>query len=225
MRILPFAALLLSASPALSQAFCTEPTGPIESCLVGAWIGDSTIPEALEQAMRSMPDTVRANFNDLGRPVGMVIYDDGFFETFPIGVNGVTATRDDEGNVTTFEMTGQTVTTVGYFSAIGGTLDMCFLPGGAGNLTGQTTVTTSDGTTGTIPLMPAPPGGGFNPVITYTCSGDRMTQTVALPAPLGAITYDLSRIPDDMFEMVMQWTTEDLPGEGGDDGWDIPESE
>ncbi|MEX3016704.1 hypothetical protein [Gymnodinialimonas hymeniacidonis] len=221
MRLTLAALLALAASPAFSQATCTEPTGPIETCLVGAWIGGSTIPVALEQAMRSMPDTVRANFNDLGRPVGMVIYDDGFFETFPIGANGVTATRDDDGNVTTFEMAGQTVTTVGYISALGGTLDMCFLPGAQGDLRGEMTVTTSDGSSTT--RLFAVPENSFNPVITYTCSGDRMTQTVALPEPLGAIVYDLSRVPDDLFETVMQWTTEDLEGEGGDDGSDATE--
>jgi len=175
----------LAASQASAQT-CTEPTGPVDPCTVGAWVGTSTIPQALEAMMAALPDNVRATFNDMAHPVGMIIYEDGFFETFPIAAEGVADFVDDQGNVTTFEMVGQTTTTAGYASPFGGTFDICFLPGGAGGLNGQMTVT-ADGNTGTIPLTPAP-GGGFNPVITYTCTGDAMQQIVALPEPLGAIT-------------------------------------
>lgn len=190
-------ALMLTASPALSQATCTAPHGPLETCLVGAWVGSSTIPEALQAAMMSMPDAVRANFSSIGAPVGMIIYDDGFFETFPLGAEGAAQFQDRDGDLTTFEMTGQTVTTAGYISAIGGTLDLCYLPGGMGNLNGEMTVT-SDGTSTTVPLF-AVPENTFNPVITYSCIGDVMQQNVALPAPIGTITYDLVRVPIDAF--------------------------
>lgn len=202
MRLAPaFAALLaplLAAVPAHAQATCTAPTGPIETCLVGAWIGSSTIPEALQAAMNSMPDAVRANFSSIGAPVGMIIYDDGFFETFPLGAEGAAQFQDAEGDLTTFEMTGQTVTTAGYLSAIGGTLDLCYLPGAQGNLNGEMTVTT-DGTSTTVPIF-AIPENTFNPVITYDCMGDVMQQDVALPAPIGTITYTLVRVPRDAFD-------------------------
>ncbi len=200
--------LIVVSSPAFSQT-CDVPAGPIETCLVGAWIGSSTIPQALERAMQSMPDAIRANFNDFGRPVGMVVYDDGFFETFPMGANGSAAFRDDDGDVTTFQVNGQTTTTVGYMTALGGTLDLCYLPSAQGNLTGEMTVTTPDGSS-TVPIF-AMPDNAFTPVITYTCSGNRMQQMVALPAPLGTITYDLSRVPTSMFEDAMAAQIEDLP--------------
>ncbi|OAN82181.1 hypothetical protein A8B78_08615 [Jannaschia sp. EhC01] len=183
----------LAAAPAFAQATCEAPTGPIETCLVGAWVGSSTIPDALQRAMNSMPDAVRANFSSIGAPVGMIIYDDGFYETFPLGVEGAAQFQDSDGDLTTFEMTGQTVTTAGYISPIGGTLDLCYLPGAQGNLNGEMTVT-SDGTSTTVPLF-AIPENTFNPVITYTCIGDNLVQNVALPAPIGTITYDLIRVP------------------------------
>lgn len=202
MRHALFLPLLLAAPPALSQAVCTEPVGPIETCLVGAWVGTSTIPDALERAMNSMPDAVRANFSSLGQPVGMIIYDDGFFETFPIGAEGVADFVNTQGDVATYEFTAQTVTTVGYITALGGTLDLCYLPAAQGNLTGQMTVTTS-GTSTTVPLF-AVPENTFTPVITYTCSGDTMQQNVALPAPIGTITYDLIRVPVEAFPFAMR---------------------
>lgn len=205
-RTLPFL-LILAASPALSQATCTAPSGPLETCLEGAWVGTSTIPQALQTAMQSMPDAVRANFSSLGQPVGMIIYDDGFFETFPLGVEGAAQFRDSEGDLTTFEMTGQTVTTAGYMSAIGGTLDLCYLPAAQGNLNGEMTVTT-DGTTTTVPLF-AIPENTFSPVITYTCSGDRMQQNVALPAPIGTIIYDLVRVPLEAFPSIRRGGVEE----------------
>ncbi|WP_224813640.1 hypothetical protein [Hasllibacter sp. MH4015] len=189
--------LLLSATPALAQPVCEAPSGPLETCLVGAWVGSSTIPQALEQAMRSMPDNVAANFSSFGVPVAMIIYDDGFFETFPITADGFATFVDSEGDVTSFEMVGQTVTTAGYISAIGGTLDLCYLPGALGNLNGEMTVTTNGEST-TVPLF-AVPENTFNPVISYSCSGDSMQQNVALPAPLGTITYNLTRVPLDAF--------------------------
>lgn len=194
--------LILTASPAFAQATCTEPAGPIEACLVGAWVGISTIPDALERAMNAMPDAVRANFNSLGQPVGMIIYDDGFFETFPIGAEGVVDFVNAQGDVTTFEMTGQTVTTAGYITALGGTLDLCYLPAAQGNLNGEMTVTAS-GTSTTVPIF-AMPENTFSPVITYTCSGDTMQQNVALPAPIGTITYDLIRVPNAAFPFAMR---------------------
>lgn len=201
MRFVPLLGLsLLAASPALSQATCTAPTGPIETCLVGAWVGSSTIPEALQTAMQSMPDAVRANFSSLGAPVGMIIEDDGFFQTFPLSVEGAAQFEDSDGDLTTFEMTGQTVTTAGYISAIGGTLDLCYLPAAQGNLTGEMTVTT-DGTSTTVPLF-AIPENTFNPVITYSCFGDVMQQDVALPAPIGTITYTLVRVPVEAFDEI-----------------------
>ena len=193
--------LALTATQAAAQT-CTEPTGPIDPCTVGAWVGTSSIPEAMEAMMRAMPDNVRATFEDLASPVGMIIYEDGFFETFPMTAEGIADFEDNDGTVTTFELTGQTTTTVGYASPFGGTFDICFLPGGAGGLNGQMTVTAA-GNTGTIPLLPPPAGGGFNPVITYTCSGDQMRQTVALPEPLGAITYDLNRVSTASFPFAM----------------------
>lgn len=194
--------LLLAATPAVSQAVCTEPVGPIETCLVGAWVGTSTIPDALERAMNSMPDAVRANFSSLGQPVGMIIYDDGFFETFPIGAEGVADFVNTQGDVATYEFTGQTVTTAGYITALGGTLDLCYLPAAQGNLTGQMTVTTSGAST-TVPLF-AVPENTFTPVISYSCSGDTMQQNVALPAPIGTITYDLIRVPASAFPFAMR---------------------
>lgn len=208
-NVLPIV-LCLAATPALSQT-CDAPIGPIETCLVGAWVGTSTIPEALERAMASMPDNIRANFQEIGALAAMIIYDDGFFETFPIAASGVAAFRDADGDVTTFQINGQTTTTVGYISALGGTLDLCYLPGAMGNLRGEMTVSTSGGDT-TVPLL-AVPDSSFNPVISYTCSGDRMTQTVALPAPLGAITYDLSRVPREMFEEALTSWVDSTPAE------------
>jgi hypothetical protein len=206
---LPLALLALTANPVLAQT-CTEPAGPIETCLVGAWIGSSTIPEAMERMLQAMPDNIRANFNDFGRPVAIIIYEDGFFETFPMGANGNAAFRDADGNVTSVEMNAQTITTAGYMTALGGTLDLCYLPGGAGGLTGEMTVTTADGSA-TAPLA-APPGAtSFSPVITYTCAGNSMQQHVALPAPLGTITYDLSRVDLDLFPEEMRARVEDLP--------------
>lgn len=203
--LLPLALLPLP----LHAQTCEAPVGPIETCLVGAWVGTSTIPAALERAMQSMPDNIRANFQGIGALVTMVIYDDGFFETFPIAASGVAAFRDDEGDVTTFEMTGQTITTVGYITALSGTLDLCYLPGAQGNLTGEIIVTTPDAST-TVPVF-AMPENTFTPVITYTCAGDRMQQMVALPAPLGTITYDLSRVPVEMLEEALEAWVEDLP--------------
>lgn len=202
-HLLFIAAVTLSATQAAQAQSCSEPAGPIETCLVGAWVGSSTIPQALERAMQSMPDAVRANFSAMGQPVGMIIYDDGFFETFPIGAEGVVDFVDDDGDVTTYEMVGQTVTTAGYMTALGGMLDLCYLPGGAGGMNGQMTVTTGGGSA-TAPLM-APPGPNtFSPVITYTCSGDTMQQNVALPAPIGTITYDLIRVPASAFPFAMR---------------------
>lgn len=206
-RALPLL-LSLAAGPALAQATCEAPTGPIETCLVGAWVGSSTIPQALEQAMRSMPDNVAASFSAFGRPVGMIIYDDGFFETFPITADGFATFVDSDDTVTSFEMVAQTITTAGYISAIGGTLDLCYLPGALGGINGEMTVTT-DGNSTTVPLM-AVPENTFNPVITYSCSGDNMQQNVALPAPIGTITYNLTRVPNDAFPFAMR-------GEAGDD--------
>lgn len=200
--------LSIAAGPALAQATCEAPVGPIETCLVGAWVGTSSIPDALERALMAMPDAVRANFSSLGQPVGMIIYDDGFFETFPIAAEGVADFVDDDGDVTTYEMTGQTVTTAGYITALGGTLDICYLPGAQGNLNGQMTVTT-DGNSTTLPL-PTMPGNTFNPVITYSCSGDTMQQNVALPAPIGTITYDMIRVPREAFPFAMAPHTTDV---------------
>ncbi|RMA44000.1 hypothetical protein [Rhodophyticola porphyridii] len=206
---LPLALAVVLAAPAGAQT-CDSPVGPIESCVVGAWIGSSTIPEAMERAMRAMPENVRANFNDFGRPVAMIIYEDGFFETFPMGANGNAVFEDDDGNVTRVEMNAQTITSAGYLTAMGGMLDICHLPGGAGGLTGEMTVTTSDGSA-TMPLAPPPGPQSFNPVITYTCSGNSMQQMVALPAPLGTITYDLARVPLSAFPEEMRDRVEDLP--------------
>ena len=201
--------LAAAATPALSQT-CEAPAGPIETCLVGAWIGSSTIPEAMERMMRAMPDNIRANFNDFGRPVGIIIYDDGFFETFPMGANGNAAFRDDDGEITSVQMTAQTITTAGYMTALGGTMDLCYLPGGRGGINGEMTVTTSDGSA-TMPLT-APTGPStFNPVVSYTCSGNSMQQHVALPAPLGTITYDMTRVAMDLFPEEMRSRVEDLP--------------
>lgn len=203
--------LLLAAAPGFAQT-CTEPTGPIETCVVGAWIGTNMIPEAMERMLQSMPDNIRANFNDFGRPVGIIIYDDGFFETFPMGVDGNAAFQDDNGNVTSVEMNAQTVTTAGYLSAMGGTMDLCYLPGGMGGLTGQMTVTATGGSA-TAPLA-APPGAStFSPVMTYTCAGNSMQQMVALPAPIGTITYDLTRVDVGLFPEEMRSRVEDLPSE------------
>lgn len=206
---LPLILAVVLAAPAGAQT-CDSPVGPIESCVVGAWIGSSTIPEAMERAMRAMPENVRANFNDFGRPVAMIIYEDGFFETFPMGANGNAVFEDDDGNVTRVEMNAQTITSAGYLTAMGGMLDICHLPGGAGGLTGEMTVTTSDGSA-TMPLAPPPGPQSFNPVITYTCSGNSMQQMVALPAPLGTITYDLARVPLSAFPEEMRDRVEDLP--------------
>lgn len=201
--------LLVLTVPASAQT-CDAPAGPIETCLVGAWIGSSTIPEAMERMLQTMPDNIRANFNDFGRPVAIIIHEDGFFETFPMGANGNAAFQDADGNVTSVEMNAQTITTAGYMTALGGTLDLCYLPGGAGGVNGEMTVTTADGSA-TMPLA-APPGPAtFSPVITYTCSGDRMQQHVALPAPLGTITYDLTRVARDLFPEEMRSRVEDLP--------------
>lgn len=209
MRRALIVSLLLLTFPAAAQT-CSEPSGPIETCLVGAWIGTSTIPEAMERMLQSMPDNIRANFNDFGRPVAIIIYDDGFFETFPMGANGSAAFRDADGTVTSVEMSAQTITTAGYMTAIGGTLDLCYLPGGAGGLNGEMTVTTPDGSA-TAPLA-APPGPStFSPVITYSCAGDTMQQHVALPGPLGTITYDLGRVDLDLFPAEMRARVEDLP--------------
>ncbi|MBO6604331.1 MAG: hypothetical protein JJ938_07175 [Roseicyclus sp.] len=205
---LPLTLAVMLAAPAGAQT-CDGPVGPIESCVVGAWIGSSTIPEAMERAMRAMPENVRANFNDFGRPVAMIIYEDGFFETFPMGANGNAVFEDDDGNVTRVEMNAQTITSAGYLTAMGGMLDICHLPGGGG-LTGEMTVTTSDGSA-TVPLAPPPGPQSFNPVITYTCSGNSMQQMVALPAPLGTITYDLARVPLSAFPEEMRDRVEDLP--------------
>ncbi|WP_227284325.1 MULTISPECIES: hypothetical protein [Paracoccaceae] len=206
---LPLTLAVMLAAPAGAQT-CDGPVGPIESCVVGAWIGSSTIPEAMERAMRAMPENVRANFNDFGRPVAMIIYEDGFFETFPMGANGNAVFEDDDGNVTRVEMNAQTITSAGYLTAMGGMLDICHLPGGGGGLTGEMTVTTSDGSA-TVPLAPPPGPQSFNPVITYTCSGNSMQQMVALPAPLGTITYDLARVPLSAFPEEMRDRVEDLP--------------
>lgn len=197
---------LLAAVTANAQATCVAPTGPIETCLVGAWVGSSTIPDALQRAFQSMPDAVRANFSSIGAPVGMIIYDDGFFETFPLGVEGAAQFQDSEGDLTTFEMTAQTITTAGYITALGGTLDLCYLPAAQGNLSGEMTVTT-DGTSTTVPLF-AIPENTFNPVITYSCIGDNMQQNVALPAPIGTITYDLVRVPTAAFPFARGGTGE-----------------
>ncbi len=207
MRLRPLIGIsLLAASPSFAQT-CEAPVGPIETCLVGAWVGRSTIPDALERAMRSMPDNIRASFSAFGLPVGMIIYDDGFFETFPIGAQGEATFVDSEDTVTTYELLGQTVTTAGYVTALGGTLDLCYLPGGAGGMNGQMTVTVN-GDSATVPLA-APPGPmSFNPVITYTCAGDTMQQNVALPAPIGTITYDLVRVPLDAFPFAMRAAAE-----------------
>ncbi|QBY01535.1 hypothetical protein E2K80_13050 [Rhodophyticola sp. CCM32] len=199
------------AGPGAAQT-CESPVGPIETCLVGAWIGSSTIPEAMEAMMRAMPDNVRASFNDLGRPVAMIIYEDGFFETFPMGANGNATFEDEDGEITRVEMNAQTITSAGYITAMGGMLDICHLPGGAGGLTGEMTVTTSDGSA-TVPVAPPPGPQSFNPVITYTCSGNSMQQMVALPAPLGTITYDMARVPLSAFPEEMRDRVEDLPTE------------
>ena len=199
------------ASPGLTQT-CEGPVGPIETCVVGAWVGSSTIPEAMERMLRSMPDNVRANFSDFGRPVAMIIYEDGFFETFPMGADGNAVFQDEHGHVTHMEMNAQTISSAGYLSAMGGMLDICHLPGGEGGLTGQMTVT-SEGGSATVPLAPPPGPQTFNPVITYTCAGDSLQQMVALPAPLGTIIYDLTRVPHSAFPEEMRARVRDLPAE------------
>ena len=54
--------LALTATQAAAQT-CTEPTGPIDPCTVGAWVGTSAIPKAMEAMMRAA--VVREFHDDL----------------------------------------------------------------------------------------------------------------------------------------------------------------
>lgn len=190
---LPLVLAAALAGPAAAQS-CDAPIGPIETCMVGAWIGSSTIPEAMEAFLESMPDNIAASFSDFGRPVGIIIYEDGFFETLPMSAEGWALEELGDGSTAEITMNLQTTTAVGYMSAMGGTIEMCHMPG-SGSAIGQMTVATSEGSA-TSPLAP-PPGamGGPMPPISYGCSGDAMQMVVALPAPIGPITYDMTRVP------------------------------
>lgn len=202
--------LLVCLATPLAADTCDGPIGPIEDCVVGHWIGTSTVPEVIEEMLRELEfsDPV---FDDFGRPIAYIIRNDGFFETFPWGADGG-AIRDFDGSSTYLDATMTVGTSTGYLSAIGGSMEMCYIF--EEGLSGTMTVSNDTGSVD-IPLTSLVEGPEYIPEMTFYCEGDRMQIAVELPDPLGTTVYMLDRVPADRFEEMFRERVEegDIPAE------------
>lgn len=204
--LLPFLAL---PSFAVAQGACpADPPAP-DPCLVGNWIGANSALAAFEAAMEgAAPPGVSVDAIPGPPPVlGMTIYEDGFYATLPFHADALTYITDRDG--TSELSTDLSVPTqIGHIWGDGSALQFCDL-GSAGPMV-LMEGTAPDGATGSAAFGVGP--GGYAPDISYVCSGDTWTFTVALPAPIGPVEYTLHRFPDDMFEEEFRSALEDRFG-------------
>ena len=130
----------------------------------------------------------------MGQPLGMVVFDDGFYATMPVNRGIIADVQQDNGDVIELTMNLAIMPALGWLSAdASGRMGFCSQPG-----SGQFMMTsTARGPGGTATSAVGPTGGdSFVPEITYQCAGDQMTMQVMLPAPVGTVTYSLTRIPE-----------------------------
>lgn len=189
-----------------AQTPCPPPPGAeMDRCLAGAWIGSNTAMEKLRTAFTGMGfDSVTDMTADMSHTLGIQIYEDGYFATIPFNRNVELQDFDeDTGEIAITQLDLRVGTGTGQIWTADGRLKFCDAGGGGAML--GTTTSTSSGTTST--MTPIPNGGSFVPDITYSCSADSFTMTVALPEPIGNVDYflrrvDASRFPEELEELL-----------------------
>lgn len=188
--------LILMPMAANASPFCAEPKPTtMPSCTVGVWAGTNDMLEKMRAIMASMPATVRANMEaEMGQPLGMTVFDDGYYATMPVNRGIIADVQHDNGDVTELTMNLAVTPALGWLWADdAGQMGFCSEPG-----TGQFMMTsTARGPGGTATSTVGPTGGdSFVPGMTYQCTGDQMTLQVMLPAPVGTVTYSMTRVPE-----------------------------
>jgi hypothetical protein len=200
--ILLIAALSVTP-PALAQEICAPVVYETDNCLVGAWAGTNTVAERIREMLSAMaPAGVSRTVlpEGIDQVLGMVIYPDGFYATLPL-VSGVTMKDIEEDEVITTNMRLFTGTNTGWIWTAGNSLNFCAQPGTMGFL--QMDAQSSGGRASTT-IDPNAAPNDYMPDITYSCGGNSMSMSIALPEPIGTVDYFLTRIPLERFDDEMR---------------------
>ncbi|TCD15309.1 hypothetical protein [Oricola cellulosilytica] len=187
------AALAAFTLPATAQTPCPPPAGAtVDRCLVGAWIGTNNAMTKLIEGFERMgaADLITDMTADMSHTVAVRVFDDGFFSTIPFNRNLEMQDFDDRtGDITITQFDLRVDTATGYYWTEGDRLKFC---SSGGTAIFGATVSGPEGSSSMT--MPVPGGGDFVPDMTYTCSGDEFSMTVALPQPIGDVDYFLQRV-------------------------------
>lgn len=189
-------AMGLMPGAGVASPICDAPRPTtMPTCTVGVWAGQSDMAEKMRAILERMPASVRDSAaGSMNGPLGMVVFEDGYYATMPVQ-GGIEATLGDGGG-DAIELTMDMAITpaLGWLDANdAGAMQFCTMPG-TGIPFATATVSGPGGST-TAPIGPAP-GGGFVPRMTYTCAGDQMEMKVMLPEPVGTVTYSMRRVPE-----------------------------
>lgn len=165
----------------------------MDSCLAGAWIGSNNAIDQLRAAFTrmGMADYFYDLTLDMAHILAIRIYEDGFYATIPFNRNiEAQEVQESTGDLHIAQFDLRVNTETGHMWTAGNQLKFCSNGGGA--LLGATLTTPDGRKSTTIPV----PGGAptFIPQITYSCSGNNLSMTVALPQPVGNIDYHLTRV-------------------------------
>ena len=189
---------LSAAAHAQDDGNCAPLIRDFDECLAGAWIGTNTIAERIKAALEAMaPSGVsRSVFpDDYARVIGMVIYPDGFYATLPF-VSSLTMHDIEDGELTVTDMNLRVTSNFGFIWTAGSSLRFCATPGSTGML--QMDVSGPEGS-GSQTMNPGAAPNDYMPDISYSCAGDTLAMSIALPAPIGTVDHYFTRIPEDRF--------------------------
>ncbi|MEM7056358.1 MAG: hypothetical protein AAF557_02095 [Pseudomonadota bacterium] len=189
-------AVVLMLANSAASPICAEPKPTVmPSCTVGVWAGTNDMLEKMRAIMASMPATVRANMESrMTQPLSMTVFEDGYYATMPVNRGIIADVQHDNGDVTQLTMDLAITSALGWLWAEDdGRMGFCSEPG-----TGQFMMSsTAQNPHGSATAAVGPTGGGdFVPEMTYQCAGDQMTMQVMLPAPVGMVTYTMTRVPE-----------------------------
>lgn len=193
MRILYTLIALAAPLPLSAQVACPSgnPTIELPDCMVGSWGGSANISERLEAMLARMPAAARTEIrSNLLQGLFQRIYEDGFYVSAPWAGY---AEFVPPGSDVEFRMDVLGEPTAGWMWPISGAeqFDFCVVPG-----TSHATFNFSSPGGSTTLNTRGLPSNNWKPEITMTCGGDAMQMLVALPEPIGTVTYEFTRLPD-----------------------------
>ncbi|MEZ5913596.1 MAG: hypothetical protein R3D84_16370 [Paracoccaceae bacterium] len=201
---------------ASAQNICLIPSPVrVDPCMVGLWEANTNMAARMQAIMDSVPASMRTQFEGridpmFGKNLMIAIYPDGYYVASPLQYGTIEGAFISGDNRTNFTLDMVVSPADGWLATGDGMLAFCTNDGAGAAVTGAEAHSTVDGS---MPSFGAA-DSAFGPsplsrVMPYTCTGDTMLMTMALPEPIGLILYDLQKIPVDRVSLDLLGSYED----------------